>query len=311
MDISVVVCTYNRAATLARCLARLAAQQVPEGVGWEVVVVDNNSTDHTSRVVEDAAARGLPVRYSRETNQGLCHARNRGIQDTRGAIVAYIDDDILTDPAWLSGMVSAFRETGCDAAGGSIHLETEGRPLPSWLSRDMWGYLGYIDHGEERIVLDGVRHYPHGGNMAFRREVFGKVGGFDVTIGRKGNKLFKQSETEFFHRLVPTGAKIVYEPAARVRHIIKPGELSKSHFRTLQLRHGEQRAGRETAFYPRSVMGVPLFTIPALWRSLGKYLAAAHGEPGPRFRREMDLWELMGYMWGRLMCYRNGRVSEG
>lgn len=303
MDISVIVCTYNRAATLERCLAHLTAQQVPAEVNWEVVVVDNNSTDHTSQIAKSAAAGKLPVRYSREANQGLCYARNRGLADARGALVAYIDDDIFTDPAWLSGMVSAFRETECDAAGGPIHLDTEGKPLPLWLSRTLWGYLGYIDHGEERIVLDGNRHYPHGGNMAFRREVFDRTGAFDVRIGRVGNELFKGSETEFFRRLTLTGAKIIYEPKAKVRHLIKPKELSKRHFRILQLRDGEQRAHTETVVYRRTVMGVPLFIGRELAKAFRGYLTALSQAPGSRFRREMDLWDLAGYVRGKYHIY--------
>ena len=217
MHISVIVCTYNRAATLARCLNHLAAQRSPAEIVWDVVLVDNNSTDNTPQVVRDAAAEGLPVRYLHEARQGLCYARNRGIEESSGDIVAYVDDDILTEPGWLSGMVSAFEETRCDAAGGPIHLETEGKRLPKWLSPALTGYLGHIDHGEQRIALDGNRLYPHGGNMAFRREVFKHVWQFDVRIGRVGNKLFKGSETEFFRRLASAGATILTNRAPRPR----------------------------------------------------------------------------------------------
>jgi glucosyl-dolichyl phosphate glucuronosyltransferase len=304
MDISVIICTYNRAATLSRCLAYLAAQRVPEGVGWEVVVVDNNSTDHTSKVVKDAAAKGLPILYVHEASQGLCYARNRGIENSRGSIIAYIDDDILTDPEWLIGLVSVFQKTGCDAAGGPIHLETEGKPLPKWLLPPGWGYLGHIDHGEKMIALDGRKHYPHGGNMAFRREVFDNIGKFDVRLGRTGNKQFKGEETEYFSRLASRGAKIIYEPKAKVLHLIKPRELTKRHFRILQLRSGELQAQTESTVYRNTIVGIPLFICREFAKSFKTYLSALSQNRWIRFRRELDLWALAGYVWGKLDLHR-------
>lgn len=306
MDVSVIVCTYNRAASLSRCLEHLAAQDVPPGLAWEVLVIDNNSTDETPEVVRLFAVEGrVPIRLVREERQGLCFARNRGLAESAGEIVAYLDDDILAEAEWLTGIVSVFRETACDAAGGAIHLETGGRLLPKWLIPILWGYLGYIDHGDRRVDLDGIRNYPHGGNMAFRREVFDRIGLFDVSVGRTGSKLFKGSETEFFHRLAPTEAKIVYEPAARVRHVVKPGEMTKRHFRTLQLRDGEQKGRGETTAYPRSFMGVPLFLMREFGKALADYGRALAQEPGRRFRREMDLWWMAGYAWGRFQAHRH------
>jgi glycosyltransferase involved in cell wall biosynthesis len=243
----------------------------------------------------------------REEKQGLCYARNRGIAESQGDVVAYIDDDILTSPDWLDGMLSIFRETSCDAAGGCIHLDVDGRPLPRWLGQRIWGYLGYIDHGEKRVELDGRRHYPHGGNMAFRREVFDRHGLFNVAIGRVGNKLFKGSEVEFFHRISGAHAIILYEPKARVCHLIKPKELEKRYFRILQLREGEQRAKCETVVYRRTLFGIPLFVVFEFWKLMRGYAESLFSEPVIRFRREMDFWDLAGYVWGSFKRYQGKR----
>jgi hypothetical protein len=207
-------------------------------------------------------------------------------------------------------MTAVFRETGCDAAGGRIHLETGGRPLPRWLTPVLWGYLGYIDHGDGRVPLDGVRRYPHGGNMAIRREVFDRIGAFDVTVGRSGSKLYKGSETEFFRRLAPTGAKIMYEPGARVRHVIKPGELTKRHFRTLQIRDGEQKARLEPAPRARAFMGVPLYMGREMGRAFAGYARAIGRGSSARFRREMDIWWIAGYARGRFRLRGNSGAEE-
>lgn len=308
MDISVIVCTYNRAISLTRCLAHLSAQVVPSGVTWEVIVVDNNSTDSTRQVVLKAAENGFSVCYVREEKQGLCYARNRGIEESQGRIIAYIDDDILVEPNWLRSMLLSFEETGCDAAGGRIYLETGGCPLPGWLGPILFGYLGYIDYGEERIDLDGRRCHPHGGNMAFRREVFERIGLFDVNVGRVGNKLFKGSETELFWRLSNTDARIIYEPHAKVHHIIKTEELTKRHFRILQIREGEQRAKRDTTVYPRQIIGIPLFIVREFEKAFRRYITAPFRDSCMRFRREMDLWNLIGYARGRYGLYRQGGI---
>jgi glycosyltransferase involved in cell wall biosynthesis len=309
MELSVIVCTYNRADSLKLCLSFLENQIVHDDISWEVIVVDNNSTDHTVDVIETSDTDKLNIQYLKETNQGLCFARNRGIKAAKGKIIAYLDDDILAEPDWLNAMLSIFKDTSCDAAGGKILFELPVQEIPSWLDTHMWGYLGYLDLGQYRMELDGIRNYPHGGNMAFRREIFDRIGLFNVRVGRTGNKLIKGSETEFFHRLAPAGAKIMYEPSACVRHVIKHWELTKKHFRSLQFQTGKQRGFQEETIYPKSVAGVPLFIIPEFGKALKTY-AGNVLQGNNNFRREMDLWSMYGYVKGRFESYRHRKRAD-
>jgi glycosyltransferase involved in cell wall biosynthesis len=147
MDVSVIVCTYNRARNLHGCLERLARQQGVEDVQWEVVVVDNNSTDNTRDEV-DQLARELPItiRYAFEEKQGLNHARNRGALESRGRYFCYIDDDILVSDGWLASLREALEKSDADAVGGRIHLDNS-IALPAWIRPEMYGVPVRRQHG--------------------------------------------------------------------------------------------------------------------------------------------------------------------
>lgn len=161
MDFSVIVCTYNRAGNLRRCLGALAKQQGVESLRWDVVVVDNNSTDGTRAEVE-CLARELPiaVRYAHEGQQGLNYARNTGIRQSTGTCFSYVDDDIEVSPSWLAALHRSFIAHDADAVGGRIHLDP-GVTLPKWIRDDETkGFLGFQDFGDEPFRMDGRRRYP-------------------------------------------------------------------------------------------------------------------------------------------------------
>jgi glycosyltransferase involved in cell wall biosynthesis len=317
MDFTVIVCTYNRAANLPGCLGHLAAQQGVENLAWEVLVVDNNSTDATREVVADLAHR-LPivVRYAHEAQQGLNYARNTGVRESTGRYFAYVDDDISVSPRWLASIVANFRRNDADAVGGRIHLDP-GIALPKWIRRDtdMLGFLGYQDLGEEPLELDGVRRYPFGGNMSFDRRVVARIGYFNPLLGRKGagrkrGELFKGAETDYFHRLAAAGgARIFYEPDAIVYHRVLPFQLRKGYFRTIHFNAGYQRALHDDTAYPREIAGVPAFMFPQLVRSAGRYLAQVLSRgPDWAFRQQMNVLHLLGTMQGRHRARRNARM---
>jgi glycosyltransferase involved in cell wall biosynthesis len=307
MDFSVIVCTYNRAGNLPRCLEALSMQ---EGVGnrqWEVLVVDNNSSDHTPRVVAELAGT-LPIttRYAREPEQGLNYARNTGIRESKGKYFAYVDDDIQVSPVWLASLLEAFEANDADAVGGRIHLDPA-VVLPKWIrpDTDMMGFLGYQDFGPEPLRLDGRRRYPFGGNMAFHRRVVERIGYFNAKLGRKGagrkrSELFKGAETDYFHRLADTGeVRIFYAPNAIVYHHVMPFQLEKNYFRTIHFNAGYQRALHDDTVYPRRWFGVPRFYFSQLAHVAGAYLfqTLTRG-PDWAFRQEMTVAHMLGTMLG-------------
>lgn len=275
-----------------------------EGLEWEVLVVDNNSTDETPEAVRELAkASPLNIRYVREGQQGLNFARNRGVVESRGKYFGFLDDDIAAVEGWLSALYGTLAREDADAVGGRIHLDAEVQ-LPPWINEEMYGFLGYQDLGEKVQALDGRHRYPFGGNMAFNRRVVDWIGLFNTQLGRRGEgrkrkELFKGAETEYFHRLAEHGARIFYEPSAVVYHLVLPFQLRKSYFRTIHYNAGYQKALNDASTYGRTVMGVPLFLIPQLNRSVIRYLAeVASKGPSYAFRQQMTVGHFLGMVRG-------------
>jgi glycosyltransferase involved in cell wall biosynthesis len=233
MRVSIVICTLNRAALLPRLLGALREQAPADGD--EVIVVDNGSTDDTAEIVTRAAAAsaGFPIRYQLEPEQGLSHARNRGITASSGEIVAFIDDDALPEPGWLAAHRDAYRhDRRVGAVGGPIQLlfETE---RPRWVTRSFEQLLGLYDLGPTRrlYAVDTGHETPSGGNMSFRRTTFDEIGLFDPELGRRGEDFLAGEEYELAHRLFAAGWRAVYEPTAAVRHLVPASRLRVAFFR--------------------------------------------------------------------------------
>lgn len=307
MEFTVIVCTYRRAANLPICLGQLARQKGVESRDWEVLVVDNNSPDDTPEVVAKLA-KELPikVRYAREPEQGLNHARNHGIRASNSTYFSYVDDDILVSDGWLASLFAAFERNDADAVGGRIHIDPSVH-LPKWIrpEAEMLGFLGHQDFGDEPFMMDGHSRYPYGGNMAFNRRVVERIGYFNPRLGRKGegrkrSELFKGAETDYFHRMAAAGgARIVYEPGAIVYHRVMPFQVRKAYFRTIHYNAGFQRAFHDDTPFPSTLLGVPRFYYLQLIRGIGKYLAlAASMGPDYAFRQQMNVGNMIGTMLG-------------
>jgi len=317
VDFTVIVCTYNRCGNLPSCLGALARQVDVEGLDWEVLVVDNNSTDNTRGTVERLATE-LPIklRYAREEQQGLNHARNRGVTSSSGTHFTFVDDDIRVSPRWLGALRAAFAENDADAVGGRIHLDPSVE-LPAWVApgSEIAGFLGYQDFGERAFRMDGRDKYPFGGNMSFHRRVVDRIGLFDPRLGRKGEgrkrgELFKGAETDYFNRLAAASpeARIFYEPRAIVYHRVQPFQLQQRYFLTIHFNAGFQKARYDTRRFPRRALGVPLFLYPQLTRAVAGYvgLLVTRG-PDRAFRQLMTVGHFLGTMAG----YRNASREPG
>jgi glycosyltransferase involved in cell wall biosynthesis len=316
MEVSVIICTYNRCGNLPACIDCLAGQEEVANLDWQIVVVDNNSTDDTAATMEKLARFSpVPILYLFERKQGLSHARNRGIRETDSRYLAFIDDDIRVSPLWLRSICRAFQQQDCDAVGGRIRIDSPA-PIPSWIRPDMYGFLGHRDFGGEPFQMDGIRQFPFGGNMAFHRRVIEKIGLFDTDMGRKGSgeereHLFKGEEVDYFHRLAKAGGTFYYQPEAVVSHRILPYQLKKPFFRMIHYNSGYLKAIRDQAVYHKKIYGIPPFLFHQLTRQLAKYFyqSATKGIEFA-FRQQMTVSYFLGMMIGYARKQKKTRADQ-
>jgi glycosyltransferase involved in cell wall biosynthesis len=228
--LSVVISTYNRAAMLADTLGDLAGQS--GDTAFEVVVVDDGSTDGTSKLL----AGRSDVRVLSQSNQGLAAARNAGASAASGRIVAFLDDDVVVPSGWVSAVVAAFERDDVAAIGGRIDVQFEAAP-PRWLTRGFYSLLGEYDLGDDPFPLDPPE-FPRGGHCAVRAAVWQELGGLDPSLGWGSAGNLPNEEKDLFLRLAAAGHQSWYWPAARVRHRIEGDRLTKAWFRSRMRRQG-------------------------------------------------------------------------
>lgn len=300
IDATVIVCTYNRAASLGQTLQCLSQQHVPASLTWEIIIVDNNSSDNTRQIVDKARPlfTGVPLRYEFESSQGLSHARNTGIQKARGETLLFTDDDVCPNTDWVKQILDAMKQHECDACGGYISPVWEENP-PKWLTERFYGFLAVrTDETGPKEILD-AEDSPFGANMAFRRTVFDRVGRFDTTRGRTGNTLASGEDGEMFERILSTGLRVMYFPNARVKHRVEAFRVRRAYFRRWRFQNSRNLAGSRGVPGKRLFMGVPLYIFPQLLRAIARAGAARFMSPADEaFQREIIVWHFLGLITG-------------
>ena len=229
--ISVILCTYNRDKYIYNVLKSVAENDYPHDQ-YEIVLVNNNSTDCTENECRrfQADYPDIRFRYFLETNQGLSYARNCGIRNAQGDLLAYVDDDATVNPEYLRTYSDFFtHHPEAVAAGGPILpvYETE---EPEWMTH----YTRQLITGKlflgnnQREFPRGA--FPGGGNACYRKSVFDTVGLFNVELGRKGNSLIGAEEKDLFDKMTTHGMHFYYLPNAILYHIIPPHKLTQDYF---------------------------------------------------------------------------------
>ena len=245
-QISVVICTRNRAAQLARTLSTACALEGAGALSWELCVVDNGSSDDTRTVVESFKPR-LPIRYLSEPVAGLSNARNRGVIEARGRYICWTDDDVELDAGWLAAYASAFeRRPEAAVFGGRITPSLES-PTPKWFAAlsprwPLTTVLAARDLGDAETPLsleDG--RIPWGANFAIRAAEQKRFL-YDPKLGVSPNQRRLGEEAEVIARVFKTGATGWWLPDAKVTHIIPPHRQSRRYVREYFVANGETLA---------------------------------------------------------------------
>lgn len=223
--ISAIICTYNREKYLDQLLTSIEKQSISPR-NFEVVIVNNNSTDNTESLCLRFIDRNahISVKYVIEKEQGLSHARNRGIVESSGEFVTFLDDDAILTESFLEVVFDYFlNNADTDCIGGRIFLQYEDEQ-PPWVSKYMAEMFGFFDMGE-KIKDFGSRQFPRGSNMSFRKTVFDQVGYFNTALGRRGEGMLGSEEKELFFRMHRMGFRSVYLPNALVYHYVPNSRL--------------------------------------------------------------------------------------
>ncbi|MGI9544562.1 MAG: glycosyltransferase [Cyclobacteriaceae bacterium] len=233
LELSVVVCTFNRQRYLLKALEHLGDQTAGHA-SYEVIIVDNNSPDETELMCRQYidCHPDLNIHYYKELQQGHSFARNRGIKESSGSYIAFIDDDAYVRSDYVANLISHFDEHPDTMALGGKILPIYETQEPAWMSTYLLPLVAALDMGEKPKPFKGTK-YPIGANMAFRSECFVRHGLFDPDFGRKGDSLEGGDEKELFLRLKRHQETIYYVPTVVVDHIIPERRLQKEYIKGL------------------------------------------------------------------------------
>ena len=227
IKISAVICTYNQENYLRKAINSLVNQSL-SSEEFEIVIVDNASTDNTKKVVEEFS-HVSNIKYVYEPRLGLSYARNTGFKNAVGKYIAYLDDDAVVCPKWLEYIIKAFESNpGAGCVGGKIAPIWES-PRPKWLHDQLLSWLTTLDHGSTPKFLED-KEWVWGTNMSFLAERLKISGGFRTSLGRKGSLLLSGEEMQLQDNIRERGYKIYYDPKIEVSHHVHPERLTKEWF---------------------------------------------------------------------------------
>ncbi|MCF6366842.1 MAG: glycosyltransferase [Bacteroidales bacterium] len=225
IKLSVVICAYNRASYVYKGLTALNSQTADNKL-FEVIVVDNNSTDNTKEICCNFIKKNpkFNLKFVRETKQGLSFARNKGIEVSNAEIISYIDDDAVARKDYIENLIKAFdNNPDYGALGGKVIPVYENGTEPVWMSKYIFGIVSKVDYGDTEKEF--TRKFPTGCNMAFRKKEIANIGGFNTDLVYRGDDKF------VFLKLKENNIKILYAPNVFVEHFIEEFRTTPEHIR--------------------------------------------------------------------------------
>lgn len=292
--ISIIICTWNRTASLRATLLSLNKQATGDAKDVEVVVVDNNSTDDTKKVVEDLMSdwRFGRLRYVFEPRQGKQYALNHGIRSSTHDILAFSDDDILFPKNWTREILRIFTDETIDLVGGKTLSPWPACGQPVWYHPNMGAILGVVDLGDERQAPPPPGYAPAGANMVVRRRLIDRIGTFSPSH-------FRHMDYEFGMRSVRLHATVAYEPDLRVYAPVDSACLTKRYFRRWSFKSGIFRESAKNTEVS-TFLAVPRWVYRQVLEDLLYLLLhAAASTAADNFSRELRIWRGIGKISSR------------
>jgi glycosyltransferase involved in cell wall biosynthesis len=290
ITVTVAICTWNRADTLRRTLEQLTRIRVPGAAGWELFVVNNNCTDHTDEVCAAFADR-LPIRILHEPTIGQSYARNLAVREAKGTCIAWTDDDVLVDPGWLEALLQAFDRYDASWVFGRSEPEWPGME-PTWYSPRFKGSFALLDYGPKPFVVGDLGHPFYGLNFAGLRDAHLALRGFRTEFGFRGKEGGIGEDIDMFERAMEAHMRVVYTPAACVRHLIPLERLEKQYHRRREWVGNLRYYRHLDEIFPHVpwLLGLPRFWYPKAVGDFAAYLRClVTRNRSERFYYELEL----------------------
>lgn len=264
--VAVGFCTYNRSARLASLVDALRRQTCDEP--FEIVVVNNNSTDDTESVLARLAeSAGIPLRWVTERAQGIVPARNRLLEEVRGSeFLLMLDDDEMPRPGWVQSALTALRDDKLECVGGRIRVCFDPVPRPRWLGPELLGFLAEVDHGDAPRPIVDHETPVWTANVGYRMSVFADGLRFDLRYSRVGKDVGGGEDVRMFDALLQQGRRMGYRPDMEVDHFVEPWRLQRGYFLRLHYSSGLRAGLHGTEEAGRKFFGVPLYMFPQALR---------------------------------------------
>jgi len=315
LRVTVAIITYNRCRFLRQTLSGMVRQDFP-GDRWELLVIDNNSTDDTPDVVTSFVTANPSPRRIVETRQGLDFGRNRAIEEAKGDLIVLVDDDILVEPDWLTQLIAPFSSESAHKIGvvGGEVVPVFPDGIPQWLE----GAHKPLGFRPDPGPLP-PEQAPVGANFAFPKWVFTRFGMFDTRLDRRGSRLFGGGDSQMIRRLRTVGLEAWFVPGAGVKHQISAERLTLGY----ALRHAFDSARSRVADRVRTLRESDASPAGFLAsraaagavRAVGFLLFAAVCmlalRPGAARRALVRAWRNCGYMYQiARTAFGEGRSSQ-
>ncbi len=264
--ITLAFCTFNRAERLDKLVD--AIRQQTSLIPFDILAVNNNSTDHTIEELERLSKLPGPVlRYVTETEQGIVAARNRAIAECLNSdIMIFIDDDEIPLPGLIESAAQSILQQGAECVGGRVALDFSTHERPIWLKDELLGFLAEVDYGNEPFWIKDTTTPIWTANIAYDMRLFRENPElrFDKRYDRKGKMIGGGEDVAMFNTLLKRGTRIYYNPAMHVLHDVESWRLHRRYFLKLHYRSGLRKAYNELPNYPRTLFGIPPFLIKQL-----------------------------------------------
>ncbi len=298
--VTVAFCTYKRANRLEQLIGALRTQHCP--VPFEILVVNNNSPDNTSSVLQRLAEMdGIPLRYITEMTQGIVPARNRAIAESLDRdILIFMDDDELPLPGLVHAAYDAIVNDGAQCVGGRVNVEFSPYCRPAWLEDNLLGFLAAVNYGNLPFWIADENTPVWTANIAYDMRLFREDPElrFDQKYNREGSDLGGGEDAMMFKTMLARGVRIRYHPDMVVSHFVERWRLHRSYFLRLHFRAGFRYGKIQAPAYNKTILGIPPFMFGQFLQHCRRTVAIAWRSHPGLLRQAMNASHALGVLLG-------------